>query len=87
MKDNIKFIQGNEACIEGGFMAGYRLYASYPVTPVVQAMEYGSLRLEAVALNVVVVLVRISDGECLGRDSRDRLDHLHVWPLRVHGAG
>ncbi len=31
MTNNIKFIQGNEACVEGAFYAGVEFFAGYPI--------------------------------------------------------
>ncbi|OGP31094.1 MAG: 2-oxoglutarate synthase subunit alpha [Deltaproteobacteria bacterium GWC2_42_11] len=36
---NKKFIQGNEACVEGALYAGCRFYAGYPITPSTEIME------------------------------------------------
>lgn len=35
----IKFMQGNEACIEGAIAAGMKFYAGYPITPSTELME------------------------------------------------
>ncbi len=32
-KNNIKLLQGNEACAEGALLAGVRFFAGYPITP------------------------------------------------------
>ena len=34
-----KFMQGNEACVEGALYAGCRFYAGYPITPSTEVME------------------------------------------------
>ena len=34
-----KFLQGNEACVEGALYAGCRFYAGYPITPSTEVME------------------------------------------------
>jgi pyruvate/2-oxoacid:ferredoxin oxidoreductase alpha subunit len=39
MKSNIKFIQGNEACVEGAMYAGLRFFAGYPITPSTEIAE------------------------------------------------
>jgi 2-oxoglutarate/2-oxoacid ferredoxin oxidoreductase subunit alpha len=44
-KDNIKFIQGNEACVEGALYAGLDFFAGYPITPSTEIAELLSLRL------------------------------------------
>ncbi|WP_457554029.1 2-oxoacid:acceptor oxidoreductase subunit alpha [Desulfobacula sp.] len=44
-KNNIKFIQGNEACVEGAIYAGIDFFAGYPITPSTEIMEHLSSRL------------------------------------------
>ncbi len=43
--ENIKFIQGNEACVEGALYAGLDFFAGYPITPSTEIAELLSLRL------------------------------------------
>ncbi len=38
-KENIKFIQGNEACVEGALYAGLDFFAGYPITPSTEIAE------------------------------------------------
>jgi len=38
-KDNVKFIQGNEACVEGALYAGLDFFAGYPITPSTEIAE------------------------------------------------
>jgi len=45
MKNNIRFIQGNEACVEGAIYAGLDFYAGYPITPSTEIAEILSGRL------------------------------------------
>jgi len=47
MKDNnnIKFVQGNEACVEGAIYAGIDFFAGYPITPSTEIMEHLAYRL------------------------------------------
>ena len=45
MKGNIKFIQGNEACVEGALYAGLNFFAGYPITPSSEIAENLALRL------------------------------------------
>ncbi len=45
MTENIKFIQGNEACVEGALYAGIDFFAGYPITPSTEVAELLSLRL------------------------------------------
>ena len=45
MKPNTKFLQGNEACVEGALYAGLRFFAGYPITPSTEIAETLSARL------------------------------------------
>ena len=45
MKENIKFVQGNEACVEGALYAGLDFFAGYPITPSTEIAELLSYRL------------------------------------------
>ena len=45
MNKNIKFIQGNEACVEGAIYAGLDFFAGYPITPSTEIAEHLSKRL------------------------------------------
>jgi 2-oxoglutarate/2-oxoacid ferredoxin oxidoreductase subunit alpha len=45
MKNNIRFVQGNEACVEGALYAGLNFYAGYPITPSTEIAEILSGRL------------------------------------------
>jgi 2-oxoglutarate ferredoxin oxidoreductase subunit alpha len=47
MKDNILFVQGNEACVEGALYAGLDFFAGYPITPSTEIAESLSYRLPA----------------------------------------
>lgn len=38
-ENNIKLMQGNEACVEGAIAAGMRFYAGYPITPSTEIAE------------------------------------------------
>nr|WP_287413364.1 2-oxoacid:acceptor oxidoreductase subunit alpha [Pseudodesulfovibrio sp.] len=44
-KNNIRFVQGNEACVEGALYAGLNFFAGYPITPSTEIMEQLSARL------------------------------------------
>ena len=44
-KNNIRFIQGNEACVEGAVYAGIDFFAGYPITPSTEIMEHLASRL------------------------------------------
>jgi len=43
-----RFLQGNEACVEGALYAGCRFYAGYPITPSTEIAEILSVRLPKV---------------------------------------
>jgi len=45
MSENIKFVQGNEACVEGALYAGLNFFAGYPITPSTEIAEHLSFRL------------------------------------------
>lgn len=45
MNGRIRFIQGNEACVEGALYAGLNFFAGYPITPSTEIAEHLSLRL------------------------------------------
>jgi 2-oxoglutarate ferredoxin oxidoreductase subunit alpha len=45
MTRQIKFIQGNEACVEGALYAGLDFFAGYPITPSTEIAEHLSRRL------------------------------------------
>ena len=44
-KQNIKILQGNEACVEGALLAGIRFFAGYPITPASEIAEGMARRL------------------------------------------
>ena len=45
MNKNIKFIQGNEACVEAALYAGLNFFAGYPITPSTEIAELLAMRL------------------------------------------
>jgi 2-oxoglutarate ferredoxin oxidoreductase subunit alpha len=45
MSDTIKFVQGNEACVEGALYAGVEFFAGYPITPSTEIAELMAHRL------------------------------------------
>jgi 2-oxoglutarate ferredoxin oxidoreductase subunit alpha len=45
MSENIKFVQGNEACAEAALYAGLDFYAGYPITPSSEITETLAYRL------------------------------------------
>ncbi len=40
MTNTIKFVQGNEACVEGALYAGLNFFAGYPITPSTEIAEH-----------------------------------------------
>ena len=48
MTENIKFVQGNEACVEGALYAGLDFFAGYPITPSTEIAEHLATRLPRV---------------------------------------
>ena len=45
MSENRKFVQGNEACVDGALYAGLDFYAGYPITPSTEIAELLAHRL------------------------------------------
>ena len=45
MNKKIKFVQGNEACVEGALYAGVEFFAGYPITPSTEIAELLAKRL------------------------------------------
>ena len=48
MSQNLKFVQGNEACVEGALYAGLDFFAGYPITPSTEIAEHLATRLPRV---------------------------------------
>ncbi len=48
MSENVKFVQGNEACAEAALYAGLDFYAGYPITPSSEITEHLAYRLPQV---------------------------------------
>jgi len=48
MTKKIKFVQGNEACVEGALYAGVDFFAGYPITPSTEIAELLSVRLPGI---------------------------------------
>ena len=48
MAEEVRLIQGNEACVEGALAAGCRFFAGYPITPSTEIAEHLSDRLPRV---------------------------------------
>lgn len=47
-KNNVKLMQGNEACVEGAIAAGMRFYGGYPITPSTEIAEGSAQKLPRV---------------------------------------
>ncbi|MFZ5965798.1 MAG: 2-oxoacid:acceptor oxidoreductase subunit alpha [Bacillota bacterium] len=47
-KNNIRLMQGNEACVEGAIAAGMKFYGGYPITPSTEIAEYSAQMLPRV---------------------------------------
>ncbi len=45
MNENVKFIQGNEVCVEAALYAGLDFFAGYPITPSTEIAEHMAVRL------------------------------------------
>jgi len=45
MEGKIKFVQGNEACVEGALYAGCNFFAGYPITPSTEIAEHLAVRM------------------------------------------
>jgi len=43
--ENVKFIQGNEVCVEAALYAGLDFFAGYPITPSTEIAEHMAVRL------------------------------------------
>jgi 2-oxoglutarate ferredoxin oxidoreductase subunit alpha len=48
MSAGLKFVQGNEACVEAALYAGLDFYAGYPITPSTEIAEHLAVRLPRV---------------------------------------
>ena len=48
MKETIRFVQGNEACVEGALYGGLNFFAGYPITPSTEIAESIARRLPQV---------------------------------------
>ncbi|MBN1652516.1 MAG: 2-oxoacid:acceptor oxidoreductase subunit alpha [Deltaproteobacteria bacterium] len=48
MSAGLKFVQGNEACVEAALYAGLQFYAGYPITPSSEIAEHLAVRLPRV---------------------------------------
>ena len=50
MSTKVKFVQGNEACVEAALYAGLDFFAGYPITPSSEIAELLATRLPAAPL-------------------------------------
>lgn len=48
MKNNIKLMQGNEACVEGALAAGMKFFSGYPITPSTEIAEISATKLPVI---------------------------------------
>src|SRR6056297_1371318 len=48
MKNNVKFIQGNKACVLGALDAGMTFFGGYPITPSTELAEVSAVELPKV---------------------------------------
>jgi 2-oxoglutarate ferredoxin oxidoreductase subunit alpha len=72
MSRQIKFIQGNEACVEGALYAGLDFFAGYPITPSTEIAEHLSKRLPQIGgkfiqmedeiASMCAIIGRVADG-------------------------
>ncbi len=53
MGENIRFVQGNEACVEAALYAGLNFYAGYPITPSSEITELLSYRLPQIGAKFI----------------------------------
>ena len=60
MSENIKFVQGNEACAEAALYAGLNFYAGYPITPSSEITEFLASRLPQIGAKFVQMEDEIS---------------------------
>ena len=87
MSENKKFVQGNEACIEGALYAGLDFYAGYPITPSSEIAEIfpeveedlGRLEIEDPNLN----RLREKILSLLGEDSSLDIDDLNSHLIKA----
>lgn len=48
MSNNVRLMQGNEACVEGAIAAGMRFFAGYPITPSTEIAEISAAKLPTI---------------------------------------
>ena len=60
MSENIKFVQGNEACAEAAVYAGLNFYAGYPITPSSEITELLASRLPQIGAKFMQMKDEIS---------------------------
>jgi 2-oxoglutarate/2-oxoacid ferredoxin oxidoreductase subunit alpha len=60
MTGNVKFVQGNEACVYGALYAGLDFFAGYPITPSTEIAEMLSARLPQIGAKFIQMEDEIS---------------------------
>ena len=60
-----KFLQGNEACVEGALYAGCRFFAGYPITPSTEVAEVMSVRLPKLGGKFIQMEDEIASISCM----------------------
>ena len=60
MSKEIRFVQGNEACVEAALYAGLDFFAGYPITPSSEILEL--LARNRGGLNIMEIATRALDA-------------------------
>jgi len=63
MGKTIKFVQGNEACVEAALYAGMDFYAGYPITPSTEIAEHLAFRLPRIGGRFIQMEDEIAEDE------------------------
>ena len=61
----VHYLQGAQACAEGAFAAGCRVYAGYPITPATEIMEHAAHRLPQIGGRFIQMEDEISSASVL----------------------
>jgi 2-oxoglutarate ferredoxin oxidoreductase subunit alpha len=61
----VHYLQGAQACAEGAFTAGCRVYAGYPITPATEIMEHAAHRLPQIGGRFIQMEDEISSASAL----------------------
>ena len=64
MSEQIKFVQGNEACVEAALYAGLDFFAGYPLTPSSEILELLTLLVHEHEKTVLMVTHDPRAAEC-----------------------